>query len=540
MSEYDYNNRTTNNSDDNQQGGTYPGQAGSYRSTERTTPPQGTPYTYASLNQTQNSTPSSAGYTQSSSGTPDTQDGRTPPRQTPQQYSTTNGWQQPNAQQSYEWSYSAYTDSTQKKPRKRRTGLRVFAMATGGVLAVALISFASIGIYSSVAGGALTETPGGAISQSASQPEASAPTITLENKPASEKTVSADGKMDTADIVKALSPSIVTINSYMQTPYAAGQGMGSGVIIRDDGYIVTNSHVVSDSVGLTVVLNDGEQYEGRLVGKDEKTDLAVIKIDATGLTAASFGDSDQLDVGETVIAMGTPRSLEYYGSVTQGIVSGLNRTLSATSETKVYNYTDLIQTDVAIYPGNSGGALVNQYGQVVGINCAGDAGQFQGINFAIPSKTVQAVVNDLIDHGYVTGRPMLGIVGSMINEATARSAGLPAGVRISSTVEGTDMAGKGVVPGDIMTKIEGQDITSIAALDKVLNEKKPGDSVKIEFYRPAVNSIQGSKYYEVDVVLAESTEQTEAAAENAQQPQMQQTPSRRAPTIEELIEEMLG
>lgn len=321
-------------------------------------------------------------------------------------------------------------------------------------MVLTLVSFASIGIYLNTAGG-IQDAPAGDAPSSQTEQADTTPTITLQDKPASSgDVISSDGKMETSEIVKKISPSIVAISSYIQTPYATGSGMGSGIIIREDGYIVTNAHVVDSAAGLTVIMSDGTQYEGRIVGVDDKTDLAVIKVEATGLPVAPFGDSEDLVVGEKIITIGTPRSLEYYGSVTQGIVSGLNRSVTASSETKQYSYAGLIQIDAAIYPGNSGGALVNEFGQVVGINCAGDGGEYQGINFAIPSHTVQQVVNDLISYGHVTGRPMLGIRGITIDEVTARRSGLPTGVRITSTIEGTDMATKGIVPGDIMTKID--------------------------------------------------------------------------------------
>lgn len=215
----------------------------------------------------------------------------------------------------------------------------------------------------------------------------------------------------------------MAITTYVNYQNYQAEGMGSGIIIREDGYIVTNAHVVEGAKGITVQLGDGTSYEGRLVGSDSKTDLAVVKVDAENLPAATFGNSDQVKMGEKVLAIGNPQSMDFAGSVTQGIVSGLNRQITAGGQngTTVTHYTNLIQTDAAINPGNSGGALVNEYGQVIGINSAKViATGAEGMGFAIPSNEVKPIVDDLIAYGRVTGRVRLGIYATEVDEVLAR------------------------------------------------------------------------------------------------------------------------
>ncbi len=307
-----------------------------------------------------------------------------------QQYSTVNGWQEknryarPQDKEPYQWNFSEYEQAQAAKPKRKKKGLMVFSIVMASVLVVSLLSFAGIGIYSTFAGNP-AETD--STSPSLQVPADNLPSITLQDKPQTEEETLPDGKLSTEQIVEKVEPSVVAITTYVNYQNYQAEGMGSGIVIREDGYIVTNAHVVEGAVGITVQMNDGTEYEGRMVGVDSKTDLAVVKVDAKGLKAATFGNSDQTKVGEKVIAIGNPQSMEFYGSVTQGIVSGLNRSLTAGNT----NYTQLIQTDAAINPGNSGGALVNEYGQIIGINSAKVVSTgAEGMGFAIPASTVPA------------------------------------------------------------------------------------------------------------------------------------------------------
>lgn len=440
-----------------------------------------------------------------------------PPEHAPaQQYSATNGWQQAPS-------------GGDKPKKKKRKGMKIFLGGAACVVAVAMVGFAGYGIYSltanSLAPGAPPAASAPAEPPSNSGSAAYTPGINLQDVPRVETAASADGKLTTEQVVDRVAPSVVAVLIY-NNGYAGGPvGMGSGIIIREDGYIVTNAHVVDGADGLVVQRNNGDSLEARVVGSDQQTDLAVIKVDATGLPAAEFGNSDQVKVGEKVIAIGNPQSMSFYGTVTQGIVSGLNRQVSASDgRGAVTNYTDLIQTDAAINQGNSGGALVNEYGQVIGINAAkAGANGVEGLGFAIPSNDAKEVVDDLINVGHVTGRVLLGIRGSAVNEVEAHNGQIPMGVRVASTTEGSDISQKGVIPGDIITKVDDKDIKSVGDIQAALKGKKTGDTVELEVYRaPMQNGSRKSGFFTVSVRVMEDTgEDTEPVQQTPSQEQQQ-------------------
>ncbi len=298
-------------------------------------------------------------------------------------------------------------------------------------------------------------------------------------------------------IADKLGPSIVgiktTASSLGRFGLEESGGEGSGIIYSSDGYVVTNYHVVESAVDTSsksiaknakveVVLpsDKDKYYEATLVGYDSKTDLAVIKIQASNLPAVEFGDSDNLKVGETAIAIGNPGGLEYMGSVTMGIISGLNRTIETESGSQ-----KLIQTDVAINPGNSGGALVNSKGQVVGINSVKIvADGYEGLGFAIPSNTVKEITDSLINYKYVKGRPSLGIsVDQRFNAQLAQQYNMPEGVYVKEVTPLSGAYKAGIEAGDIITRLDGQAVTSYDELSSVKNTHKPGDTVSVEIYR---------------------------------------------------------
>ena len=209
-------------------------------------------------------------------------------------------------------------------------------------------------------------------------------------------------------IIAKARPSVVAIS----TVSGWSTGTGSGVIMTEDGTIMTNAHVVSGAQSITVRVMDGTEYEATLLGMDEKTDLAVIKIDATGLTPAEFGDSSSIVQGEIAVAIGNPLGLAFEGSVTQGIISAVSREIEVDGRTMTY-----IQTDAAINPGNSGGALVNGSGQVIGINSVkGSSSDVEGLGFAIPISVALPIAEQLTTYGYVTGRPSIGIGGEDVTD----------------------------------------------------------------------------------------------------------------------------
>ncbi len=262
---------------------------------------------------------------------------------------------------------------------------------------------------------------------------------------------------------------------YTQDPNAAGsetveQGTGSGIIISTDGYIVTNQHVIDGATEISVILNTGEELTATLVGQDVKTDLAVLKVETDlTLTAATLGDSENLQVGELAVAIGNPMGQEFSGSVTAGIISAVNRTM--TIENRTYN---LIQTDAAINSGNSGGALINQYGEIIGINSVKlSSSGVEGMGFAIAISEAKPIIDDLISAGYVTGRPLVGIG---IQETRY-------GLFISSVQEGSGAAESGLREGDMILEVDGQKVSSSAEINEIRDKKKPGDMLSFKILR---------------------------------------------------------
>lgn len=285
-----------------------------------------------------------------------------------------------------------------------------------------------------------------------------------------------------SDVYQKVSPSIVAI--VVDSVQQGTESSGSGVIMSEDGYIITNNHVVEGGDMYKVVLSDEKSYTAKLIGTDEQTDLAVLKIDATGLTAAEFGDSDNLKVGDRAFAIGSPGGLEYQNSFTGGFISAINRNVTINDRVMT-----LIQTDTAINPGNSGGALINSAGQVIGItnsklsSSSSDSASIEGMGFAIPMTTVKEVVDELIANGHVTGRPAIGISGYDIDSTRASYFNLPQGVYVSSVDPSSDAYQQGIQAGDIITGVNGKDITSMTDINEVKNELKVGDTMKLTIYR---------------------------------------------------------
>ena len=313
----------------------------------------------------------------------------------------------------------------------------------------------------------------------------------------SDTSASSDGTvsaMSDQDIAAKLTPSVVCIQNYqvtqnygfMQTDTSDSSvspaSEGSGIIMSEDGYIITNAHVVEGATSLKVMTSDGETYEAQLIGSDTVTDLAVVKIDATGLTAAEFGSSEDLRVADKVMAIGNPGGHELSSSVTIGYVSALNRAIANNTTGYTMEY---IQTDAAINPGNSGGALINEYGQVVGINSAKiSATGYEGLGFAIPIDTAQPIISDLIQYGYVKDRAVLGISGQFIDSMTGRFYGLPQGEYVAQ-LNSSEAQASGLQVGDVITAIDGQQLDSESTLRSAILSKKPGDTVTLQVYRSA-------------------------------------------------------
>lgn len=276
---------------------------------------------------------------------------------------------------------------------------------------------------------------------------------------------------------------------------------GSGVIYTSDGYIVTNYHVISSaatssSATLNVYLsNDPETaIHAKVIGYYSESDLAVIKIEKTGLAAAEFADSDKLEVGENAIAIGNPGGLEFMSSVSSGIISGLNRTLKLEGTDQM----KLVQTDAAINPGNSGGALCNSQGQLIGINSSKiSSTDFEGMGFAIPSNYVKTVCDDIINNKDAK-KAYLGVkISTEYDEATLRSMGYPAGAVVEEVASNSPAENAGISKYDIITSFNGVDISNYSDYNKERLKAKPGENVKLTIYR-------NGRYYDVSVTLGES------------------------------------
>ena len=278
----------------------------------------------------------------------------------------------------------------------------------------------------------------------------------------------------------------------------AGRSTGSGVVLSEDGYVITNYHVVEGAASVQVLLTDGRYLEANMIGGDKLSDLAVLQVEADNLISAEFGDSDTLRVGDTVVAIGDPLGVELRGTMTDGIVSAINRDITTEGRTLT-----LIQTNAALNSGNSGGPLINCYGQVIGINTMkiGDyvnSAGVEGLGFAIPSTTVKQIVDQLISQGYVSGRPALGISGTALSSFYQYYYHLPAGVYINEVEEGSDAKEKGILPKDILLSVAGQRVTSMEDVQTVLYSHEAGETVEVIIYR-------NGQQYRVDLTLAEST-----------------------------------
>lgn len=292
-----------------------------------------------------------------------------------------------------------------------------------------------------------------------------------------------DDGLTSTEIYKTVSPSIVSI--VVDDITVGSEASGSGVIMSNDGYIITNDHVVEGGNKFTVITSDNTQYQAELVGTDSQTDLAVLKISTKDkLTVAEFGKSDELTVGDRCYAIGSPGGVEFQNSFTGGFVSAIDRDVTINDRVMT-----LIQTDAAINPGSSGGALINKYGQVVGItssklssSSSSDA-SFEGMGFAIPMSTAEDIVNELIAYGHVTGRPAIGISGYDIDETMAKYYDVPQGVLVSSVDQASDAYKQGVQANDIITAVNGKTISTMSDINKIKEKCKAGDEMTLTVYR---------------------------------------------------------
>lgn len=390
----------------------------------------------------------------------------------------------------------SFTPPTPRQKKKSGAG-RTALKAVAAVMACVMISAGSIGVFTALVNNGTIK-----LGTSGSSSGIFDNGVSNAGDTDTQKVTNNSTELTLQQIAKKLIPSVVCIQNY-QRAYQGGFGQssglqeageGSGIIATSDGYIITNAHVVDGASALKVVLSDGTTYDATLVGSDTATDLALLKIDAADLTAAEFGSSDDLQVADMVMAVGNPGGMAFQSSVTIGYVSALDRQMT---DSNGYTQT-FIQTDAAINPGNSGGALVNVYGQVVGINTAKISDEaYEGLGFAIPMDSAKPIIENLKENGSVA-RPMLGISGSYLNSLTARYYGLEEGMYIQS-ITNTALIQAGVQAGDVITSINGQAVTSSSTINAVIVSKNVGDTVDLEICR------RGGSTFTVTVPLIQAS-----------------------------------
>ena len=341
---------------------------------------------------------------------------------------------------------------------------------------------------------AQAETPEADTSSAlAAQPAEDQPSVEIESLPAAPATPAsedeADGALSLQEIYKKCIGSVVSITASAQS----GKSSGTGIVLSADGYLITNHHVIENAQVIAVQTSDDRQFQASIIGSDEASDLAVLKVDATDLQPAEFGDSGKLAVGDRVVAIGDPLSAHLRGTMTSGIVSAINRDLEVNDRTMT-----LIQTDAALNNGNSGGPLINCYGQVIGINTMKLRSYYsttaEGLGFAIPMAVAKPILEELMENGYVAGRPAIGISYDTLPLAFRIYYNLPEGVYISAVYDGSDAQAKGVAAGDIITAVNGTRVTSIDELNRVKNQFTAGDSITLTLYN-------GGSYRDVAVIL---------------------------------------
>lgn len=384
-------------------------------------------------------------------------------------------------------------------PKKDRKGLKIFAAC----LAIILVFSLGFGLAS------IKKDNDSGISSSSGEKNNNGPELNINNSPVTPTAASVDGALTTSQIAAKVKPSIVGIVVYTQRSNSSA-GEGTGVIMGEDKtgeytYIITCAHVISDAgIQVRVQTEDGTAYDAQIVGIDTRTDLGVLKIKAKGLPAAEFGDSNSLRVGDSVYAIGNPGGVEFFGSFTGGFVSAIDRPVSSE-----IGYTmKCIQHDAAINPGNSGGALVNVYGQVIGINSQKIAAtDYEGMGFAIPITAAKEIIDDLIAYNYVPNRPKLGITYYPVSASAqysmiAQIKGLPAGTLIINEISAdSSLANTNARQYDMIVAVDGKPLTTADVLLEKIDGGKVGDKMTLSICR--VNGDYSIEEFDVEIALVE-------------------------------------
>ena len=304
-----------------------------------------------------------------------------------------------------------------------------------------------------------------------------------------------DTELSLQQLYERCADTIVAITGTVKD--GSGYYWGTGVIASPNGLIVTNAHIIDGCDSAKVTLYNDESYEAKLVGVDAISDLALLKIDAEELPAATFGDISSIAVGDQVAAIGNPLGEDFRSTLTNGIISAIDRGLNYNGRTM-----SLLQTNTAINQGNSGGALFNMYGQVVGINSSKIVAEgFEGLGFAIPIDDAQSVISNLKEYGYVKDRAVLGITGQYLDSMSARFYGLTPGMYVAS-ISNESVSNAGITQGCIITKIDDTDVTSSSTITSYVSKLKPGDTVTLT----VVNDLTG-RTFTADVTLVQASGQ---------------------------------
>ncbi len=414
-------------------------------------------------------------------------------------------------------SYNQPPEKPKKKMSAKKKGIAAFAI----ILAVIIAVSTTIAVVSK---NKKDDDSSTSVSENATGDEVE---LNISETPQTSST-SKDGVLSPSEIYDKVSPSNVGIVVYSQSSSSAS-GEGSGIVMGENKdhtytYIITCAHVISDDGAKAVVqLHDGQQYDAEIVGFDSRTDIGVLKVKATGFTAAEFGDSSKLKVGETVYALGNPGGTEFFGSFTNGMVSAISRTVSS----QIGYSMECIQHTAAISPGNSGGALINQYGQVVGINSLKISdSSYELMGFAIPISSAEEIINYLIAYGRVPNRPKLGIsyysnTSNQQYNMIVQIKGLPAGSLIIADInEDSDLVNTDAQVGDLITAVNGKELSTSDVLLEAIENSKVGDTLTLTLCR--ISSNYQTKEFTVKVKLVEDTGNTTSASKKQEEQATQQ------------------
>ena len=423
---------------------------------------------------------------------------------------TGNGYNAPD------YNYNTPNQYNAKTEKKGKRGKSLFAIL---ICICIVIASVAIGITVSEGNSKKPTQNSGQTGDAGNNATGGSADLELEDSPITFSEYSGKGAMTPEQIYKTVKEINVGVIVYSQNQQS---GEGSGIIVGEDKtgkltYILTAAHVIAgNGTGVQIQLHDGTEIDAEIVGYDSKTDVGVLSVEKTGLPKATFGNSDKLSVGQTIYAVGNPGGTEFFGSFTNGIISAIDRPIASTSSS--YDLP-CIQHNAAINPGNSGGALVNEYGQVIGLNSSKISDtEYEGMGFSVPSNTVLEIFNEIVAHGYVTNRPMLGITYYAVSSDYTYSAiawrnDLPYGsIVIASMDESSDLKNQGIQVGDIITAVNGKALDSTDVLLETIENSNVGDKLTLSVCRLSNNGSISSKF-DATITLVEDKGNTQSQTE---------------------------